>query len=114
MRVEVVELRRLGRRLLKAELNRPIYGCLVIENWTLTHGSDGERLVREASLRRTYSKGEPPLLDPIQDAVVTRVTERGMVIVGSQRTGGTEHTQAWWVKPIEIQPALGRFSTEQL
>jgi len=105
MRVEVIELRKRGRKLHKEELDKPICGCLVIENWTLTLGNNGERTVREASLRRTYSKGEPPLLDPLQDAVVTRVTERGMVIIGSQRIGGTEHAQAWWVKPIEILPS---------
>ncbi len=102
MRVETIELRKQGYKLSQEELGKPIRGCLVIENWTLSLGNDGERTVREASLRRTYSKGEPPLLDPIQDAAVTRINERGMVIVGTQRIGGTLHAQAWWVKPIEM------------
>jgi len=95
MRVEVIELRRLGRKLHKEELDKPICGCLVIENWTLSQGE--KRTVREASLRRTYCKGEPPLLDSLQDVIVTRVTERGMVIVGSQSIKGTQYIQAWWV-----------------
>jgi len=104
MRVEVIELRKQGRRLHKDELDKPVCGCLVVENWTLTLGPEGERFVREASLHRTYSKGEPPLLTSLQDAALTRITDRGMVIVGSQRIRGTEYAQAWWVKPIEPQP----------
>jgi hypothetical protein len=99
MRVEVIELRRLGHKLAKQDLAGAIAGCLVIEHWTLTLGQDGERIVREASLRRTYSKGEPPLLAPLQDAEVTRADERGMLIVGIQRDGDIQYRQAWWVRP---------------
>jgi len=72
----------LGRRIPIDELGGPATSCRVIENWTLTTGVDGERVVREASLRRTYSKGEPPLPDSLQEAQVTRADERGLLIVG--------------------------------
>jgi len=100
MRVEVVELRSQGRKLPKDELEGPITGCLVIDSWTLSMGADGKRMVREASLHRTYFKGEPALLASLQDAQVTRADERGMVIIGMQRRGENQYQQAWWVRPI--------------
>lgn len=90
----------LGRKIPIDELEGPSTGCLVIENWTLAMGGDGDRVVREASLRRTYSKGEPALLDSLQEAQVTRADERGLLIIGLQRKGDVQYRQAWWVKPV--------------
>lgn len=102
MRVEFVELRRNGVKISKEQLEGPFIGCLTIGSWTLSEPGGETRMVREASLRRDYFINEPCLVDPLQDAVVTKVTQAGMIIVGLQRStpGGPMHKQAWWIKPL--------------
>lgn len=98
MHVQVVRLRREGVKLDSEEISRmpPDKGHL---RFSAQMGA--------AHLSPTVYTGSGFIADvipPMVSARVKSIDQRGMVIVGSERTGmyamGPKYPQAWWVRPL--------------
>lgn len=103
MRYTVRPLRRRGLRLTRPEIEAaPAYaGDLVITDWR--EGNTLRRAIRVAQLWGIGGaiSARRPLLLPLLDPVLTRMTTEELVLFGVEveaRDGREfEHTQGWWV-----------------
>lgn len=97
--MDVVPLRKLGVKLPRAYLPKPVRGHV-----SLTATPYGEKFLRQATVRGAYGKARPLLLPDLTRAFGARITEQGIIVCGFEIIDGEDFRQAWWCWPVLGEP----------
>lgn len=100
MQVEVIRLRRAGKKLSLDGLGGPTPGYLSVYHWTLAP-QDGSphRKVLTAKLALGYEPNWTSCIPDLQDVRITRMDAHRMILVGLENTPEGHFLQAWAVFP---------------
>lgn len=107
MFVNVVRLRKWGKKLSPEEVNQPyagVTGELVIDTVTSTRSG---RRTQYALLVRGFDG----LLPPLREITRIKVKDGNLLLVGIEETDSREYKrhaefrQAWWIRPLVTPPA---------